>query len=705
MNTSEKIEIGTESNACLNKWGEEPNSSKKTTTQQREKGASKRHWTLYSTSQATYCSNLEQTVVLASTSNSNEKSKEAMSPRGGPRIRQHEDAISNSNNVPAEESPTDDNLYNQYGVGDNDFLDLDDEMTREAESFVDITAPPPVIPGAGSSTVAAIFNFTNCIIGAGAIGLGGAIAESGGFISLITIICFAILVKLSLDLTVRLSLQEGHASYEDLGKAAYGHTGKFLVMAAKFAYSFGCIVAYTVVIQDNFGPAVSNLLYGKTSSSSSSLFWLLHHDAWCTWVLSTTVILPLCLLRDMTPLACASVVSIISMVSIVAIAIYLWWIDINEVPSPFPDDDDSNRNVTTTTADSIPTETSWTAALLSDASDDAPDTDGADPIMHSDWYPHWAQIHWLAYLNNLGTFVFCFVCQHTAHLAYASLKPEIRTLQTWKRVSTASLTISCAVSLTVGVFVYMTFWEKTESDIFKIYPESTILDLAKLLLCITMLLTFPLPFFTCRELIILFFFPFAPSSTRRDHSDDDGAESRNLFSDDLEAPLLQLSNDHQQLEEEGVLDDDNSLVEETPENDDHNGNVHPDPPSFERHDSMAHSVLSMDLSVLSVRAIEAMNSVLLPGEERQLKLSYHVGVTAKLWFVVTGFAIASPNLGDVLDLVGCASGTLIAFILPGLFAIRLQGYNHLAAIILVVGGVVGSFGTICSLRQFVNDAV
>jgi len=73
--------------------------------------------------------------------------------------------------------------------------------------------------------------------------------------------------------------------------------------------------------------------------------------------------------------------------------------------------------------------------------------------------------------------------------------------------------------------------------------------------------------------------------------------------------------------------------------------------------------------------------------------------------VVTGFAIASPNLGDVLDLVGCASGTLIAFILPGMFAIRLQGYSHLAALILVVGGAVGTVGTICSLRQFVNDAV
>lgn len=67
-------------------------------------------------------------------------------------------------------------------------------------------------------------------------------------------------------------------------------------------------------------------------------------------------------------------------------------------------------------------------------------------------------------------------------------------------------------------------------------------------------------------------------------------------------------------------------------------------------------------------AINLINSCLLPGEERHLKLLYHAALTAKIWFVVTGLAIASPKLGDVLDLVGCASGTLIAFIFPACLA-------------------------------------
>merc|ERR1711957_805748 len=44
-------------------------------------------------------------------------------------------------------------------------------------------------------------NFTNSIIGAGAMGLGGAFAASGGGISVIMLIGFAYLTKKSLDLS------------------------------------------------------------------------------------------------------------------------------------------------------------------------------------------------------------------------------------------------------------------------------------------------------------------------------------------------------------------------------------------------------------------------------------------------------------------------------------------------------------------------
>jgi len=58
-----------------------------------------------------------------------------------------------------------------------------------------------------------IFNLTNSIVGAGAIGLGGAMAQSG-------ILLLAYLAKVSLDLANQLSVTTDQDSYEAPGQAA-----------------------------------------------------------------------------------------------------------------------------------------------------------------------------------------------------------------------------------------------------------------------------------------------------------------------------------------------------------------------------------------------------------------------------------------------------------------------------------------------------
>merc|ERR1712150_74619 len=95
----------------------------------------------------------------------------------------------------------------------------------------------------------------------------------------------------------------------------------------------------------------------------------------------------------------------------------------------------------------------------------------------------------------------------------------------------------------------------------------------------------------------------------------------------------------------------------------------------------------------------------MPGEDKQLTRPFHIILTVLLWGVTTVLAIVAPSLGDVLNLVGCATGTLIAFILPAMFSFRLEGYSHIAALILTVGGVIGGFGTVLSFNQLVSDAV
>lgn len=458
--------------------------------------------------------------------------------------------------------------------GEPDLSDNVEQVTPEQ--------PPP--SSHGSSIEAVVFNFTNSIIGAGAIGLGGAIASSGGLISIASIIFFAVLTKISLDMVIELSIG---SSYEELGRKCYGIAGWSAVLISKMLYSFGCLVAYIVVVKENFSSALGQLISVTINETVTTL------------LLSTMVMLPLCLLRDMTPLSNLSLFSVASMGVIVFIVLYLYF----ENPNNIRDHSGSS-------------------------------------------FEHWFEVR-RGLLQSLGTFVFSFVSQHTVHLAFESLRPELKSLQSWKRVSLWSIGLATAVSLSVGVFVYMTFWERTGSDLFELYPEVPIIDIAKLLLCITMLLTFPFPFFTCRDMMIV-----AATMIVQLRTNAARAEPAVQEFGDLDEPLLQ------------------QLV--TSENID------------------------------PVAAEESFPSWLIA--ERQLKLWPHVLVTFLLWAVTTTLALVAPNLGDVLNLVGCATGTVIAFILPSLFYFRLRGYSNTAATLLVVGGVVGSVGTFFSTRQLILDA-
>lgn len=235
----------------------------------------------------------------------------------------------------------------------------------------------------------------------------------------------------------------------------------------------------------------------------------------------------------------------------------------------------------------------------------------------------------------------------------------MRNLKNWKIVSTSAIAIATTVSLTVGVSVYCTFWQHAGSDLFEMYPPLRAIDFAKILLCLTMLLTFPLPFFTCRELIIVSLtLSWGASETDTTRLDSLGTSSD--IDDAVNSSLLQ----------EPLLNDD---------------------PSAEAGD------------VGNSRTSARSSRLLMEGEEKQLVLPFHVIVTVSLWSLTTLLAILAPSLGDVLDLVGGGTGTVIAFILPGLFSFRLQGYTHLAAFILAVGGLVGLVGTAFSMQKLIAD--
>lgn len=331
------------------------------------------------------------------------------------------------------------------------------------------------------------------------------------------------------------------------------------------------------------------------------------------------------------------------------------------------------------------------------------------------------------------------VCHHTVNLAYVTLPPSIRTPEVWRRVSTNSIALALQASLAIGVFAYLTFGSQTSADVLMGYPADLILaNVARLLLCLTMALTFPLPFLTCREMSVLIFVDMhrlyhvnkcnlfnirannnrgqnrQTMNTPRAVGEDVAGETEFV---QLQLPffkswrksgrgrarILGEIDNGEWLDERNLIDPATEALLSEMGNEpttiasiggQHGEEINPSPLSSRSGD------LSSSVTQLCV-VVPPPSWILDDG--RQLTLPFHSTLTFILWLATTIFAITSPSLGDVLDLVGAATGTMLAFVLPALFSFKLKGADAISLTILCIGGAVGLLGTIFSLVKLTKD--
>lgn len=522
-------------------------------------------------------------------------------------------------------------------------------------------------------------------------------------------------------------------TYEELGHAAFGSIGRLAVLLSKAMYSFGCLIAYVVVVRDNFGLAIRRialrpesgpaLLFTAMAESSSDATdtedegaaWL-YDDGYLAFLVSATIMLPLSCPRTMKPLAKFSFISVLSIVFLVLAVVYLYFTCTNPV------------------------------------------FDGGDE--QSSFYENWIEIKSVTgFLQSLGTFVFTFTCHHTVNLAYESLPSSIRCPKIWKRVSTNSIVMATETSLVIGIFAYMTFGANTPADVLMGYPpDLNLANVARLLLCLTMVLTFPLPFLTCREMTVLimvdahrfyyvhglqrynFFRPVVgclrilrrklwtcifrkepkQGGFKVETEVDAGADEEEVFVEMQRPSLLRKPYfswiwrpwkttddndewwDNRQLTQTLLPADEEPEIGIVSSIGGLKGEAVMPSPLSSPNSSSSGDTSSYESTVVSVH-VPTPKWILGGGNGRQLTVIWHAVLTFVLWGLITICAVKSPSLGDVLDLVGSFNGTLMAFVLPALFAFRLKGYSLKAFAILSVGGFVGLCGTLSSLVKLSND--
>jgi len=286
--------------------------------------------------------------------------------------------------------------------------------------------------------------------------------------------------------------------------------------------------------------------------------------------------------------------------------------------------------------------------------------------------------------------VFAFIPHHTIDVTYDSLRNP--SLQRWKVVSFWSLFSSLVISLMLGIFVYMTFWEETKSDFLNSYPPSLQIEAAKLFLCANMILTFVLPFIACREMISTLLLP------NTNYDDDESSYCESLMN--TSSDVFQATKDiNSELHESLLNTSCNYQIMQPDDNDDRiQKKQQKHIPTHVDDDLPQQQESELLLSMISEDFLDNFSTNKLIEDEH---LHLFIWMTILLWGTIVAIALTAPNLGIVLDIVGSISGSMIGFILPGLFSIKLQGFSFMGLLMVIVGAIVGSVGAYFSIMKLV----
>lgn len=251
----------------------------------------------------------------------------------------------------------------------------------------DVT-PSADIPGK-SSVLTASFNFINSIVGAGIIGIPYAIQRCGFVAGVIMLAYVAYLVYQSVTMLIDCGVKAKKLDFEELAEHLLGRSGYYAALVFMFLFAYGAQVAYLVVIGDTI-PVVAKLFLPDSIFANRNITIAL---------MSTIIVLPLCLLKDLSSLSWTSMLSIAADIALVLIVLIA-----------------------------------------------APSASVSEGIKHTE-----VSIINSSIFVGIGTMSFAFVCQHNSFIVFRTLKEK--TSKNWDKVAKGSIFFSFLMCATLGIAV------------------------------------------------------------------------------------------------------------------------------------------------------------------------------------------------------------------------------------------------------------
>mmetsp|Transcript_46334 Transcript_46334/g.69917 ORF Transcript_46334/g.69917 Transcript_46334/m.69917 type:complete len:506 (-) Transcript_46334:196-1713(-) len=288
-------------------------------------------------------------------------------------------------------------------------------------------------------------NLVNNIVGAGIIGMPYAVRQSGLVAGIVLVIVVGLLMDKSLNILVQTAAfnpilkHKGLNTYEDCMYYPFGLWGRAFIQLSMFVVAYGAMVGYFITIKDTVPPII-----GFAEGFQPELVLI---------VISAFLILPLSMQRDIASLSVTSLLSVtLDIVLVFFVVLY----------SPVI------KNVS---------EQGGIAQIIKN--------DAISPNI----------------FIGLGVLSDAMCCQHSSFLLFESLENHKRIR--WATVSAISISTSAFLFLILGVSGFLGFGDETQGDVLNNFPEGSMeANVARGLLAITMIFTYPMELFVGRHVLV-----------------------------------------------------------------------------------------------------------------------------------------------------------------------------------------------------------
>ncbi|ORY28481.1 transmembrane amino acid transporter protein-domain-containing protein [Naematelia encephala] len=328
---------------------------------------------------------------------------------------------------------------------------------EEVEELVLAEGPNTAVRG---TLLEGIANMANSIIGAGIVGLPYAVSQAGFVMGVFLLIVLAGVTDWTIRLVVVNAKLSGRDSYVDVMHHCFGPLGSASVSFFQFAFAFGGMCAFNVIIGDTIPHVIS---YIFPFLASHAVLRLLVDRRVVIILCTIAVSFPLSLHRDIVKLSKSSGFALVSMMIIV------------------------------------------TSVVLRGVA--------VDPSLRGSPLEALSLIR-PGVFEAIGVISFAFVCHHNTMFIYQSI--ETPTLDRFNAVTHASTGMSLLCCLLMAVTGFLVFTDKTQGNILNNFPpDDLVINIARFCFGANMSTTIPLENYVCREVIEDYFFKDRPFSHRR----------------------------------------------------------------------------------------------------------------------------------------------------------------------------------------------